>query len=98
MKINRKNTVLSDCQQKYFDELYIVDTLIKMLQRTCEDREFKGQYYGTSTEIINSISAERNEYLSLLELILDKISLLKNLNLKMENIITLQENANYSSR
>ncbi len=85
--------------QQSFDELYISETLINMLKKSCEDREFSGQYYGISAkESAKLLSAERNEYLNMIALLSDRVQKLKKINLKFEKDITLQQNADYSSR
>ena len=80
---------------KGFDELYVINTLISMTQNTCKDLEFKGQYYGISQAKANMLSHERNNYITMLELALDKLSNFMQLYLAQE---PLQQNSDYCSR
>lgn len=80
--------------QQSFDELYMSETLINMLKKSCEAREFSGQYYGIPTrESAKLLSEERNEYLNVITLLLDRVQKLKNINLKLENDITLHQDS-----
>lgn len=79
--------------QQSFDELYMFETLIGVLKKSCESREFGGQYYGISSrEGAKLLSAERNEYLNILTLLSDRVANLKKINLNLENDICLQKN------
>ena len=85
--------------QQSFDELYMFETLISVFKKSCESREFGGQYYGISSkEGAKLLSAERNEYLNILTLLSDRVANLKKINLNLENDICLQKNANNCRR
>lgn len=84
---NRKSDLLS-YQNSSFDELYIINTLIQMTKSSCTEREFKGEYYGTSGNMKNNLSTERNEYITMLTLAADRLSSLIEINLSMENKIS----------
>lgn len=91
---NRISDVLS-YNDKAFDELNNTKILINALLLSCQNREFKGQYYGISNYAANKLSNERNEYMSFLTMISDKIDNLKRINLGMEREITnLHKNTN----
>ncbi len=87
MEKNRKSDLLS-YNNKTFEELYIITTLIQMTKSACTEKEFKGQYYGSSTEAKNQLSAERNEYITMLTLASDRLSKLMEINLGIENKIS----------
>ena len=87
-----------ECYQKAFNELYMVDTLIKMTKNFCEEREYKGQYYGISKDSIEALSSERNDYINMLSIASDKVSNIMNLNLLMESEMSLQENSDDCGR
>lgn len=85
--------------QQSFDELYMFETLISVLKKSCEAREFGGQYYGISSkEDAKLLSAERNEYLNIITLLSDRVANLKKINLNLENDICLQKNSNNCCR
>ena len=84
---NRKSDLLS-YSDKTFEELYIITTLIQMTKSACKEKEFKGQYYGTSTKAKNCLSAERNEYITMLTLAADRLSKLMEISLGVENKIS----------
>lgn len=76
------------CHDEVLSELYNASKLIKVTKISCQEREFSKNYYGISKECIPMLSDERNEYLSLLTVISDKISYAYNLSLTLENKIT----------
>ena len=90
MDSNRKSDLLA-YQNKAFDELYIVNTLIQMTKSYCSEREYKGIYYGATKKDKHSLSSERNEYIAMLTLAEDRLSRLMKLCLSAEKeIISLQ--------
>lgn len=95
---NRISDVLS-YNDEAFDELNNTKILINALLLSCQNREFKGQYYGIPNYAAIKLSDERNEYMSFITMISDKIDNLKRINLGIETEITnLHKNTNYSSR
>ena len=87
MDTNRKSDLLS-YQNKTFDELYIINTLIQMTKSSCSEKEFKGVYYGTTTKDKHNLSIERNEYITMLTLAEDRLSRLMQLCTSVENTIS----------
>jgi hypothetical protein len=81
----RKNVCF--VHDKAFDELYYLNTLVKMTKSSCQDREFRGEYFGMDCEGIKKLSSERNDYINMLNLMSDKLSNLININLSIENEI-----------
>ena len=95
--LHHKSDALS-YQDKAFDELYSATTLVNATLTCCKEREYKGQYYGIPENFIQMISNERNEYISLLTLIFDKLQYLNKINLSLEQEISfLQENSDNCS-
>lgn len=89
---------LLGCSEQIFEELYAVDTIVNITKNSCLEREFRGQYYGTSSNESIKLSEERNNYINMLTILSEKISKLKMLNLSIENEILLQKNADNGGR
>ena len=97
MNFNLKKEILS-CNSDIFSELFYTNTLVNVTRNCCQEREFKGEYYGIPQHFTEKISDERNEYISLLTLIADRLKLLHDLNMTIEkNLSYLHEDANYRS-
>lgn len=80
--------------QEAFDELYVIETLVKLTKSSCLDKEFQGQYYGIPQDVSLKLSAERNQYINMLTVLSEKVSNLMDLNICMEKEITgLQQNS-----
>lgn len=84
--------------EKAFNELYYAETIVEMTRQACKDREFSGQYYGISEDNIFKLSEERNHYINMLDMLSERISNIKNLNLVLEQEIMLKQYSNNSSR
>jgi len=82
---NYSKTDILSCQNEVLDELYHALALINAIKTSCQSKEFSGEYYGIPRDFASHLSDERNEYLSLLTLLNDKIMKIKTLNLCMEN-------------
>ena len=84
--------------EEIFNELYNAGVLLNATKCCCQDREFRGEYYGVPQNFIINISNERNEYLSLLTLLSDKINLINMLSNSIEKELTLHHDTDYCSR
>lgn len=67
-----------------FNELYVIDTILQMTKKSCQDFEFSGQYYGLAENMALELSAERNNYINMFNLLLERTSNLMALNLSIE--------------
>lgn len=83
---------LLNYNEQIFNELYKMDTLIKMTKNMCEEKEFTGQYYGATDDNINKLSAERNDYINMLTIASDTVSFLLKLNLDLEKFMSINYN------
>ena len=91
------NNKLLCCYRDAFDELYVVETIVKMTISACQEREFNGQYYDIPVKNIPLLSAERNNYINMLTLLSERVNNIMNLNLLMEKeIMLLEQNADNS--
>ena len=93
MAKNHNKCKLVHFYQEAFEELYIIDTLVRMTKKSCEDHEFSGEYYGISKNMAVKLSEERNSYINMLTLLSEKVSNLKKIKLCMEKELTLQQNS-----
>ena len=83
------------CYQEVFSEIYKIDSLISMVKKMCEEREFKSEYYNLSKSKAEKLSIERNDYINVLTIVSDRISNVIRLNLQMETEMSLKQNTNY---
>ena len=81
--IKHKSDVVS-YNNKAFSELHDIKALLKATITYCNDKEFKGIYYDLSNKLKEKLSEERNEYVSLLEIAINKLDILININTYIE--------------
>ena len=72
----------------YYNNLYYLESIIKMTKNVCQEREFSSIYYNLPQKDIHVLSEERNHYINMLDLALDRVSDLKEINYNMENELT----------
>ena len=98
MKSNKKRNAMF-CHDEIMNELFTTQTLVDVAKASCMTREFKGEYYGIPQNYVPMISNERNEYISLFTIISDKLKYAHNLNLNLEQELTiLHQNSDYCGR
>lgn len=83
-----KNNVLA-YNEELLNEVYSADVLLNATICCCKEREFRGEYYGIPQNFVHNISNERNEYLSLLTMLSDKIKSINILNRRVEEELIL---------
>ena len=76
------------CFQTTFDELFLLESIIKLTKESCLDREVTSQYYNLSEEKKRYLSEERNNYINMLSIALDRVKILKEINNQIEEEIT----------
>ena len=86
--INRNNALVYT--EEVIDEVYSADVLLNATICCCQEKEFRGEYYGIPEVFVKKISNERNEYLSLMTLLSDKIRYIGTLHEHIERELTLQ--------
>lgn len=67
------------------DTLFSLETLLELTKEYCLKRDFESIYYSLSSEEKVSLSEERNRYICLLNIALEKLNTLKQLNLELED-------------
>ena len=70
------------------NELYVANTLIKATKTYCLEKEYNRQYYGIPNIYAIKLSEERNEFITLLNLISEKLTNLNKLYLILEKELT----------
>ena len=89
MITNNPKNLVTHYQNEISDELYYTITLVNAVKTCCQEKEFSNQYYCMPNNYALKVSDERNEYISMLTLISDKLANIKKLNVKTENELLL---------
>ena len=84
------NSKIVAFNQQTFEELYIIDSIIDVTRNTCENFEFNGQYYGITSEKSRHLSAERNNFINMLNILAEHVENIKDLNIDLEKEVTLE--------
>lgn len=82
-----------------FSELFALESVIKLTKEACLEREFTSIYYELDKESKTALSEERNLYINMLTIALDKLSKLKQGILTAEHEASkLKQDSNNCSR
>lgn len=87
MQKSSKNSALSH-NDEALNELHRTNTLVKATKTYCQEKEFRSEYYGIPHAYTTKISEERNEFISLLSIISEKIVKINKLILILEKELT----------
>ena len=79
--------VLFCYENNLFDELSTLETILKLTKNTCFEQEASANYYDLTGELKFNLSEERNHYINLLSIALEKVSVLKKINKNIESEI-----------
>ena len=79
-----QNTDLLSSFDSSFDTLMTLESIIKITQANCRDKEIYSVHYDLPTKDKKMLSEERNHYINMLNLALDKVSNLIEINLIIE--------------
>lgn len=79
------NKKIHVCCENLYDELFLLESIIKMTQEVCLKKEFSSNYYNLSGKEKFTLSEERNNYINMLSIALDKVNELKAINNHIEN-------------
>lgn len=69
------------------NELFTLESILILTKESCQEKEFCSVYYGLSNELKSNLSEERNHYINMLTIALDKISNIKRNIILAENDI-----------
>lgn len=86
MKHFEKNVQL--CCEDSINELFCLKNIIKTTKDSCQEKEFSAKYYNLPPKAKYILSEERNQYINLLDIALDKVSDVIELNTTIENNIS----------
>ena len=78
--------VVNDLNESIIEELLTVESLVQATMNSCLSRECGAQYYNSS-ELTSKLSEERNSYINMLSVALEKIKHIQSLNSAIENLI-----------
>lgn len=81
------NNLLLSFENSLFDELSTLESVLKLTKNSCYEQEMNSCYYGLENFSKLKLSEERNHYLNLLSIALDKVELIKKINQNLEEEI-----------
>lgn len=87
--VNSCNKVQLSCDN-LFDQLYYLESILSFTKDACLEKEFTSNYYNLSQKDKFILSAERNNYINMINLALDRVSNIKSINKNLEQ--ELREN------
>jgi len=67
-----------------FNELYSLESILTFTKEVCQEKEFSAIYYDLPQKDKFILSEERNHYINMLNLALDRVSDLKKINSGLE--------------
>ena len=88
MKKESNKSIMLSCNFA-IDTLFSVETIIKLMLEYCLAREIKSIHYDLSSKDKKILSEERNHYITMLNIALEKLQELKELNQELEDKITV---------
>ena len=77
------NSILA-YEMSIFEELFTLESLLKLTKEACLKQEINSNYYNLDDSNKIKLSEERNHYLNLLTIAIDKVELLKQINQNIE--------------
>ena len=78
--------------ESIFEELYLLESIIKLTQESCLNKEISSKYYNLPMDLQKELSEERNNYINMLNIALDKLD-----NVKDYYFINEEKLTNYNS-
>ena len=83
MSNNRPNFAVSNFES-IFDKIYTLESIIKLTLSNCQDKEITSSYYDVSSKNTIKLSEERNNYINMLTIALEKLEQLKTISSNLE--------------
>lgn len=79
-----------------YDELDSLESIIKLTQKACRNQECNSIYYNLVADKKVALSEERNHYINMLSLALDKIANIRKTSLQLEEGLANLEQYSYN--
>ena len=80
------NREVNELNENIIDELITVESLLRSTMESCLNKECNSEYYATN-DFTSKISAERNRYINMLTLAIERLKRVQELNSNIENLI-----------
>ena len=87
MKIESNKSIMLSCDFA-IERLFSIETIIKLTKEYCLAKEIKSIHCNLSLSDKKILSEERNQYITMLNLALEKLQELRNLNQELEEKLT----------
>ncbi len=68
-----------------FSQLYYLESILQLTKDVCQEKEFSSIYYNLPPKYKFVLSAERNHYINMLSLALDRVANIKQINNGLED-------------
>ena len=81
---NLSERVQLSCEN-LFNQLYSLESILQFTKNVCQEKEFSSTYYNLQKQDKFVLSEERNHYINMLNLALDRVSNLMEINIMLEN-------------
>lgn len=82
---NMPNELLCNYVDESFETLAMLETILELTLKSCFLKENDAIYYDLSDNLKLELSKERNQYMNLLSVALEKVEHIKNINIALEN-------------
>lgn len=85
MSMKHFNQKVQLCCEDSINQLLCLESIIKTTKDSCLERESSAKYYNLPQKDKYTLSEERNHYINMLNIALDKVNDVIELNTKIEN-------------
>jgi hypothetical protein len=82
---NDRHNILMSNFDIIFEKIFTLETVIKLTLSSCKEKEIKAEYYNITFNNIINLSEERNNYINMLTIALEKLEEIKTISSGFEN-------------
>ena len=82
---NDRHNLLMTNFESIFEKIFMLESVIKLTLNSCKEKEFKAEYYNIEFNNIINLSEERNNYINMLTIALEKLEQIKTISSSFEN-------------